>query len=244
MKKLIILIVFLISGNLLFAQFGQIIGSGSATTKLLLHLNGNSRDTSGNNNNCTDVNITYSISTGKFAQGASMTTGYITKTNNNLAIDGGSCTLSLWIKRVNLIQSGKYGGLIDLNSNVSKVGYTIGVDNTAGVISIYFDRVKIGVADQSIAYTYNISTTNFDNLILTYNSISTTLSGYLNGMKIGERTASGTGVSGNSGITIGDYYGGGGTYKFNGYIDEVIIDNVAWNAEFVKKYYEYTKGLF
>ena len=38
---------------------GEYIGAGSATTKLLLHLNGNSTDSSGNGNNGTDTDVLY-----------------------------------------------------------------------------------------------------------------------------------------------------------------------------------------
>ena len=34
-------------------SFGEYLGAGSSTTKLLLHLNGNSNDSSGNGNNGT-----------------------------------------------------------------------------------------------------------------------------------------------------------------------------------------------
>lgn len=42
----------------------------NSNTKLLLHLNGSSADSSGNNNNGTDTSITYSQANGKFGQGA------------------------------------------------------------------------------------------------------------------------------------------------------------------------------
>ena len=40
----------------------------NSNTKLLLHLNGNSTDSSGNGNNGTDTNITYGLGYGKFGQ--------------------------------------------------------------------------------------------------------------------------------------------------------------------------------
>ncbi|MCX6232115.1 MAG: hypothetical protein NTZ33_11280 [Bacteroidetes bacterium] len=224
-------------------SLGEYIGAGSGITKGLYHLNGNANDASGNGKNLSGTGITYSLANGKFSQGAGMTTGNLSLANN-LGIDGGSVTISIWVKKTNSIALNKYGGIIDLNSATSKVGYTIGFSNDAGVMNIYIDRVKIGVADQSIGYTFTISSTKFDNLILTYNASSTILTLYVNGVYISERTASGNGSSGSNGIEVGEYYGGGSTSKFNGNIDEVIIENVAWDAAKVKKYYSNAKGRF
>ena len=52
------------------ATLGEYLGAGASTTKLLLHLNGKSTDSSGNGNNGTNSNITYSLANGKFGQGA------------------------------------------------------------------------------------------------------------------------------------------------------------------------------
>ena len=51
-------------------SLGEYNGAGSGTTKLLAHLNGNSNDSSGNANNGSDTNITYSLANGKLGQGA------------------------------------------------------------------------------------------------------------------------------------------------------------------------------
>ncbi|MCX6232754.1 MAG: hypothetical protein NTZ33_14545 [Bacteroidetes bacterium] len=224
-------------------SLGEYISAESGITKGLYHFNGNGNDSSGNGKNLSGTGITYSLANGKFGQGAGMTTGNLSLANN-LGIDGGSVTISIWVKKTNTIGLNKYGGIIDQNSNISKTGYTIGFSNDAGVMNIYINRCRLGVADQTIGYAYTISSTKFDNICLTYNSATTILTLYLNGSYINSRTASGNGTSNINGFEIGDYYGGGSTAKFNSNVDEVIIDNVEWSAEKYKKYYSMCKGRF
>ena len=80
--------------------FGEYLGAGSGTTKLLLHLNGNSTDSSGNGNNGT-VNGATSTNSGKFggAYNFDGSNDYITLPSFSW-IDG-PFTFSAWIKRNN-----------------------------------------------------------------------------------------------------------------------------------------------
>jgi len=95
MKK--ILLIILLLPLFIHAQNGQYLGAGSATTKLLLHLNGNSTDVSGNGNNGTDANITYGLGNGKFFAGAGFN-GTTSKIRCSSAISfTGNFTISFWI---------------------------------------------------------------------------------------------------------------------------------------------------
>ena len=55
-------------------SFGEAISEGASVEKLLLHLNGNANDSSGNGFNGTATNVTYSLAAGKLNEGAAFTT--------------------------------------------------------------------------------------------------------------------------------------------------------------------------
>jgi hypothetical protein len=80
--------------------YGEYLGAGSAITKGLWHLNGNSVDSSGNNNNGTDTNITYVP--GRFGQCArgtiAGTSGISIAYSAPLVPGTGAFSRSFWIK--------------------------------------------------------------------------------------------------------------------------------------------------
>lgn len=215
-------------------SLGEYIGAGSGTTKLLLHLNGNSTDSSGNGNNGTDTNISYSQANGKFGQGAGFN-GSSSKIAiaSNLGIDEGSITMSIWTKINN---RSVYAVLSETLSSSSRVSYSIRITST----TLNFFRTRRGISDDQFAVS-DTNTSDMRNIILTYDG--TTLKGYLNGSYVGQLNCSGNGSRISTSATqFGN--GIGADEYFNGSIDEVIVENVAWSAEKVKKYYTMAKGRF
>lgn len=70
---------------------------------------------------------------------------------------------------------------------------------------------------------------------------------FLNGVKVGTETTSMTLATTNlDGFCIGaeDQEASGVNNYFSGYIDEVIIENVAWSDEKIRRYYAAAKGRF
>lgn len=218
------------------ATLGEYLGAGSGTTKLLLHLNGSNADSSGNGNTGTDTSVTYSQSNGKLGQGAGFN-GSSSKIAiaSNLGIDGGNITISGWTKFTTL--TGRRCELASQLSATSKVGYYI----ETAVNEINFYRVRKGIAADGYKYTVSQSPGTWYHYALTYDG--TNVRGYVNGSLVGTAASSG---NGSSVVTSGTYIGAedGVSNFMNGSIDEVIIENVAWSSEKIKKYYTYTKGRF
>ena len=219
-------------------MFGEYIGAGSGTTKLLLHLNGNSTDSSGNGNNGTDTAITYVD--GKFGKCASFN-GSSSKINLptaslNTALST-AITISMWVK-FNATTDGQY--LFALNSSPGdspeirlKTGYSAG--NLTFEWAVYDNNDYQADVSKIIPYDTNwhhvlvVGATN-DFRIYIDNSLGTTAtSGSFNIDNIGE-------------LALGRY--SYGVAYFNGSMDEVIIENRAWTASEVKKYYTNSLGRF
>lgn len=222
-------------------SLGEYIGAGASTTKLLLHLNGNSTDSSGNGNNGTDTNITYSQANGRFGQGAGLngSSSYIIVPNS--AKGGNSVTVSAWVK----INSLTGGGVVYMESGLAYCGieYTasgaLTLDNKTSLTSFSNFTTSGGL----------LTTDTWYNLVYVYDSSSGFLSGYINGNRVINQSRGGNQLyySETNSNSIGSYtYNNGASHAsyVNGAIDEVIIENRAWTAEEVKKYYTHTKGRF
>ena len=226
-------------------MLGEYLGAGASTTKLLLHLNGNSTDSSGNGNDGTTNGIDYV--NGKFGQAASFnaTSDYI-EIQNESAFDferNMPFTISLWAKfnstgviRIFLskqLASGNYTGIGFYTDTINKIHTQL--SNT-------YQTNNLEVCTNN-AFT---DTTNFHNYIWTYNG-SSQASGaliYVDGVAqtmsvvYNNLTAS---ILNDIKVRIGNR---ASNYNFNGIIDEVIWENVVWTPEYIKKYYTYSKGRF
>ena len=84
-------------------SFGEGISEGASVEKLLLHLNGNSNDDSGNGYNGIDTNVIYSKSYGKFNEGArfAQSNSKITIADNSALRFTNNFTVSLWFYTTN-----------------------------------------------------------------------------------------------------------------------------------------------
>lgn len=222
--------------------YGEYLGAGSTTTKLLLHLNGNSTDSSGNNNNGTDTAITYVD--GKFGKCASFN-GSTSKIDLGTALRierTQAWTFNAWIKTSTATgygpiystqeNSGSYRGITIWSvTNVGpKLFATIG--NTTGSIEVYGGTTVTDNAWRMITVTYdgssNASGVNLyvDGKLETKTTQSNTLS---------------TSIIGVSNVFVGSRASG---LFYNGLIDELPLEYRVWTSQEVAKYYTYAKGRF
>lgn len=221
------------------ATYGEYNGGGSATTKLLLHLNGNSTDTSGNAKNGTDNAVTYSLANGKFGQGAGFngSSTYIRCSIAMTATD--NFTILFWVYLASNSLMGKFlenGG----NTSGNNTGYAIGVGST--------DMTKNG--NNLILTTNNVAWIPTGKAIGTgwhlvgMQRISTAWYGIVDGIAY---TASSTSnPSTPTGYTVLGCTLSSGTYSTYSTcnMDEVIMETRVWTATQLKKYYTMNKGRF
>ena len=218
-------------------SLGEYLGAGASTTKLLLHLNGNSTDTSGNSNSGTDTAITYSQANGRFGQGAGFN-------GSNSHIDLGSkfptltnnFTISFWIKPS--ATQADYASILGNHGNYQ--GITL--QQNASVDNEFVFSWGDGTGWQSTS-NFSLTASTWQFLTITKTSTSGTTV-YVNGSSVA------TGANNNAvspsttrNIWIGQGYDGTGRY-YAGNIDEVILENRVWSASEIKKYYTFAKGRF
>ena len=214
------------------ATLGEYIGAGSGTTKGLWHLNGNSNDSSGNGNNGTDTAITYSQANGRFGQGAGLN-GSSSKILSTLSgVSGIVFTYSLWLKRGQISNDDRM--IQHWQSSSSSLDFHFKSDNT---IQAYQWN---GSTNPAVVTTKTITdTTLWHHYLLVKNGATMTI--FIDGKE------EVTGNSNNNTLTTSFAIGKdeiNNTSWFTGSIDEVIVENVAWSASKVAKYYTMTKGRF
>lgn len=213
-------------------------------------LNGNSNDYSGNGNNGTDTNITYSKSNGRLNQGAGFngSSSRISITNVASLRPQNTLTISAWVKVTPLStvsyifqSSYEYQGT---PWNFAGVGLFI--DLVSSNYSIVFQTGNYSASKFSLKYIISQNLINSK-----WNLITATLDGttgrlYLNGFLIESATDDYLpSYQANNYISIGGRNVNGTFYNyFNGCIDELIIDNTAWSPAQIKNYYAATKGFF
>lgn len=218
-------------------MLGEYLGAGSGITKGLWHLNGSSVDSSGNGNNGTDTAITYSQANGKFGQGAGFngSSSVINVGNAGLNLTG-DFTIAGWMYITSssnpvlniLATRGQSGSPYEQYAVFEQNGTVYGrLRNTAG--NVVFDAAIPSVG---------INTWQFVVCVVS----GTTVSIYVNGKKGTDATFTGTRLNLSIDTKIGGGYVSNQLFYMNGAIDEVIIENVAWSAEKVKKYYSYAKA--
>ena len=221
-------------------SLGEFIGSGSSVSKLILHLNGNSNDDSGNGNNGVDSNVSYNLIYGKFNQGAQFSdqNGRI-YSNSTIALN--TVTFSCWAKLTATNPGGARG-----YACLSKDGY--GIDGIRSwQIWFYWNNgnltINVEFLSASVSFSTPASINTWYNIIGTYDG--QTVRAYVNGKLIGSTAYTGTVPNGTAKITVGNRNqtsnDGSG---FTGYIDEVIVENYGWTIQQVQKYYTNALGRF
>lgn len=204
----------------------------NSSTKLLLHLNGNSTDSSGNSNNGTDTAITYSQANGKFGQGAGFN-GSSSKIATTLNL-GTVHTISFWLDYKNASDAVVIGGA---DNGVGRTDFCPYIDGSSSGSSIYYRPAIISAVSPVSVVHGGLS--GMTNITIVRNG--TSVSFYKSGSQIGTTQT----LSDNNSLTITNLGCiNGNALFFNGNLDEVIIENRAWSASEVSKYYTMTKGRF
>ena len=214
------------------ANLGEYIGAGSGITKGLWHLNGNSNDSSGNSNDGTDTDITYSLANGRFGQGAGLngSSSYIDCGLPVLtAID--NWTISCWVKPDS--SSTGITTIIVCNGDTDDNGYHLRYRDGNFYILLGFVTISDAV---------EATVGEFQHIVVIRRSGSLYL--YKNGSE--NSLGTDTPITPSGKTLIGAYLSGGslGGNFFDGSIDEVIIENRAWTAQEIKKYYTNSLGIF
>lgn len=220
---------------------GQYLGAGSAVTQGLYRLEDTS-DASGNARTLTNTGTT-TFTAARFANGANFGTSNSTKrlsVTNNMGVTGGVITMNTWVKVLTEIASGIYVFLYQ-SSVTNNNNYQIEYDYNAGTRRLIFTRGKINTADQPTYYTITLGTSLWYCLTLVYDN--TNVMGYVNGNQVSSGAASGAGASG--GVNLFSIGANSTPGNWASSIqDETFIENRAWSASDVRKYYTFAVGRF
>jgi len=201
----------------------------NSNTKLLLHLNGNSTDSSGKGNVGTDTSVTYGMAYGKFGQGANF--------------NGSSSK----------IQFSKNSNTYLYNNWTMSAWYYITEDNTNNLI---YQMGNCGFGPGRAFYyssdwgsgDYLLATQIFNkwtHIVYTKSSVSGIGQKlYVNGNLVASSPNRITNNSDSySNVNVGRFDSPGNSW-FKGSIDEFILEGDVWSPEKIKKYYTMTKGRF
>lgn len=136
--------------------------------------------------------------------GTSNTTKYLT-ISSDLGINGGNISMRILVKIRTALTTGALTILAtQRTSGSAKILYTIRYYNESGVNKLKFYRTTLGVADTFASYNVTLSTTNFQEIILTYDG--TNIKGYLDGTEVASTAASGSGTGTYTGLfQLGSY---------------------------------------
>lgn len=198
----------------------------------LWHLNGNSNDSSGNSNNGTDTNITYSQANGKFGQGA----GFSPATDSRISLPFGpsgyqkAITINTWVK-------GTAGSMEDYAAVVlARSGDNSNATGLAMGASGYGDNTKVH-------FMINSQESNTPAFVVSggWHMVTGVYDGS-NIMIYGDGILVGQAAYTSNIATTGNFYIGGDPYSlgnrtFAGCMDEVSIFNVAKSASWVRQQY-------
>lgn len=224
---------------------GEFIGSGAATTKLLLHLNGSSTDSSGNSYTIADTAITYSKANGKFNEGAGFAgAGSVSRIviNDDNNLDFTSFFISFWIKVASMpngaiLSKFRAGSASDINFLIDCSGTSNSVrmlfSNTGGTLS----NVRINAA---------LPTGVWNNVAFSVGA--NVIKGYMNGKELLSSTYTGTVNTNAYPLVVGARYQPVTNPTFEDYLtgqlDEIIIENATWDYAKYLKYYTHALGRF
>ena len=219
----------------------------TANTKLLLHLNGNSNDSSGNGNNGTDTAIVYSKNNALLSNQVAEFNGTSSKItipyNSNLNFGTGNHSFIVWVYPKSFVTQQMIfkKGIIS-----STTSHCYARQQVGGSILFNFVYGNDQYNDAIITNT-TLILNQWNCIIGTYNRTSREMLIYFNGKlqtSTNYNTATQPSESDISTLKIGWDDGGGGVKYYNGNIDEVIIEDIAWTPTQVLDYYTASKALF
>ncbi len=197
---------------------------------------GNSNDASGNANNGTDTSVTYNSGNGRFVQGAGFngSSSYV-QYGDTASLSPANLTLSFWIK--NNATGTCFVIDKETSSGYGYKGWCFILLNRQIIFEIYANSTNKDV------YATTLSDGVWYYVTCTYDGSYMRV--YTNGA-LSATPVSATGnldYSNTIALVIGRR-ATNGAYFFNGCLDEVIIDSVAWSAGQQKNKYAYYKGFF
>lgn len=229
------------------STLGEYLGAGSGTTKLLLHLNVSSADSSGNGNNGTDTSITYSQANGYLGQGAGFNgSSSIIYVQNKIGFSAGANNIT-------------FGGWFNVSSapalnTEQRTLFAQLLSNPGGAGTRYFYRLlyqNSGGTFQLVGtpgtFVTTLATGTWYHIMMTSDT-SNNNKLYLNGRLVASNTTQDSAGHDSSMVDVfaigATRYTTSNTEFFNGKADEVICENTTWSAEKIKQYYTFAKGRF
>ena len=216
----------------------EYLGAGSSTTKLLLHLNWNANDSSGNWNNLTPTNIIWTNWI-IWNWSANCNTNSFLSINSALWIDWWNITVMLKLK-INTQITSWFSDIFDNWNTNTKTLYVIDYDYNWWTRRLRFHRVKNGVIDNFFTYNITLIPWKIYTIWLKYNWSN--LYWYVNWVLVWNIVASGNWTSN---FTSRTYINWAWNWIWNQCLfDEVIIENRVWTDNEIKKYYTYSQWKF
>lgn len=223
-------------------SFGEYLGAGSGVTNVLYHLNGDGNDSSGNGLNLLSYNtVSFSKSYGKFNEGVGnfFATSSCLYSNDNAKFDLTTFTISLFFQ-----VTGVWDGCIISKFKGAQNSSTNYYVDTAGGSN----RLRVFFAANGTFYNTTINKSLNSNQW--YNLIITAGIGvvkvYIDATLINTINYTGTITTNDFPFVIGARWSSLNTFEsfLAGNVDEVIIENVVWDAVKIQKYYSQTLGRF
>lgn len=229
-------------------SFGEFLTTGSNNTRFLLHLNGNSTDSSGNGLNGTDTSMSYSKIYGKFNEGAYFNGSGQIRLGNSTIMQPTELTISMWIKRTTT--AGTTPTLIMRDNGLSSYvsAYCVYLTTTTGYIRYEQQNGGTTVAVQSSVGITDTTTWHHICVVRWPSQGMTRI--YLDGKMVAEDLGNYTAIyysdRAGQGTNIGAYIYGNGSVlaRYTGYMDEIILLGIPWSHDDVRKYYTYSRGYF
>jgi hypothetical protein len=219
-------------------SLGEYLGAGSATTKLLLHLNGNSDDGSGNGNHGSNVGINFGKQYGKFNEGAYFN-GSNSDISSNVSIDViGGFTIIMWRYVIN---SASFRNLLSKCTNNQAHPFDIYVVSGSATVQFYVGNGTDQGSGMNLTLSNVVEFNKWQCWAFTVDS-SKKIKGFVNGRKVNELIVLKQIADGSNPVKLG--IRDDGFVRMYGYADETIIENKVWTEEEVQKYYTNAVGRF
>jgi hypothetical protein len=231
-------------------SLGEYKSRGAADTRLLLHLNGNTSDSSGNGNNGTGTNITYVNSRlGKCASFSMSpnTWSHIQVPDHSSLNIRDAITVSVWYNLQNFFGNGCIVSKWSVDITPSARQYLLYCDPADGVLGFY---IQTSSGEFSVFENESRQVGIWRYVTGVYDG--TTVKLYVDGVLKNQLNATGQidnpnpasdlGIGAVFNLTsISSIYS---MRRFRGYMDEVIIEGRAWSYSEIKRYYTNTLGKF
>lgn len=209
---------------------GEYVGAGSGTTRLLARMSSNPNDSSGNSQTATATNVTYAP---KFLNNSALlaraSTADIKYTDAaSLQLGTGDFTFSALVTPNTVNFGGADEGTV-CSKTIGAFELFIYLGTFAAYVN-YPTGIINGSTSLTIGQKYHV----------VLRRIGSAVNLFVNGKLDGSTTASGSISAAGS-----DFYLGrrtGGSFLFDGYIDEAIFESVGWSNEKIRRYYSMVKG--